>query len=419
LPRRTTGFLDDTEMTVQATPLLLRPARVWTGASTSIEGSQILVRDDRISAVGSDLKAPTEAMAIDLPGVTLVPGLMDLHSHLFLHPYSETSWDDQILKEPEAYRTARAVTHARSTLHAGFTLLRDLGTEGAGFADVSLKRAIDEGLIEGPRMVVATRAIVATGSYGPRRSRYRPDCCFPQGAEEASGRGEIVRAVRRQASHGADWIKVYADYAAGPVGEVVPTFSVEELKALVDAAQSLGRPVSAHATSDEGMRRAAEAGVNTIEHGYGGQASTFRIMAKRGIALLPTLMAAKSISLYRGEYVAGSGRPSPRMAEAARALRLARAEGVVIGCGSDVGVFAHGRNCEELISMVKLGLSPHEALMASTAVNANILGRSAEIGHLHEGYLADIAGFEGDPLASIEVLGRPRFVMKNGTVFLQ
>jgi len=310
----------------------------------------------------------------------------------------------------------RAVNHARATLAAGFTTLRDLGTEGAGYADVALRRAIDEGLTPGPRLFVAGPAIVATGSYGPARRNFRPDCCFPQGAEEASGVDEIVRAVRHQAAHGADWIKLYADYRAGPNGETVPTFSIDEMRAAVDAAHSLGRPVASHATSDTGMRRSILAGVDTIEHGYGGSAETFALMRLKGIAYLPTLMAAKAISLYRGDYTPG-GPASVRMAEAATAFRRAREAGVIIGCGSDVGVFAHGTNLDELVSMQKLGMTNEEALAAATAVNAAILRRGEDLGRVREGFLADLIAVEDDPLADLAVLAKPKLVMKDGTVF--
>jgi imidazolonepropionase-like amidohydrolase len=375
---------------------------------------QVRVEGNRIAAVG-EISAGGGASIIDLDGMTLMPGLMDLHSHLLLHPYNETLWDDQVLKESEAYRTVRAVRHASATLDAGFTLLRDLGTEGAGYADVVLRRSIDEGLIPGPRLLVATRAIVATGSYGPARAKFRPDCCFPQGAEEASGIDEIVRAVRHQASHGADWIKVYADYRAGPQGETVATFSEDELKALVDTAHSLMRPVSVHATADEGMRRAANAGVDTIEHGYGGTRKTFASMAKKGIALLPTLTAAEAIAEYFHGHKRG-GEPHARMREAENAFRIAREEGVTIGCGSDVGVFAHGTNVRELEWMVQLGMSANDALSAATAVNAKIIRRDGELGAVREGYLADLIAVEGDPVENIDALSAVAFVMKDGVI---
>jgi imidazolonepropionase-like amidohydrolase len=395
------------------TRIVLHPARLWSPGDGVRDKLSVLIEDDRIATIAPSGKIDGDAEAIELPGCTLLPGLMDLHSHLFLHPYNEMTWDDQVLKESEAYRTVRAVNHARATLQAGFTTLRDLGTEGAGYADVALKRAIAEGLTSGPRLFVATRAIVATGSYGPARRRFRPDCCLPQGGEEASGVDEIVRAVRHQAAHGADWIKVYADYRAGPNGETVATFSIDELRALVETAHSLARPVSAHATSDEGMRRSALAGVDTIEHGYGGTRATFELMKEKGIALLPTLMAAKAISRYRGDYVPGGG-ASRHMAEAANAFRTARDIGVVIGCGSDVGVFAHGENCAELEAMAKLGMSNEDALTAATAVNAKIIGRENELGRLREGFLADIVAVEGDPLKDLATLRTPRLVIKNG-----
>lgn len=376
-----------------------------------MRNGEVRVEGNRIVAAGTD----ANARIVDLPGMTLLPGLMDLHSHLFLHPYNETLWDDQVLKESEAYRTVRAVRHAAATLDAGFTLLRDLGTEGAGYADLALKRAIEEGLVPGPRLIVATRAIVATGSYGPARAKFRPDCCFPQGAEEASGIDEIIRAVRHQASHGADWIKVYADYRAGPHGETVATFSEDELKVLVDTAHGLMRPVSTHATGDEGMRRAANAGVDTIEHGYGGTRATFTLMAKKGIALLPTLTAAEAIAEYFLGYTRG-GEPHARMRDAESAFRLAREEGVVIGCGSDVGVFAHGTNLRELAWMVKHGMSANDALRAATSISARIIRRENELGAIAPGYLADLIAVEGNPAEDIGVLSNVSFVMKNGVI---
>jgi imidazolonepropionase-like amidohydrolase len=403
----------------ETNPILLCPDRVWTAGETDSHARwAVLVEGTRIAAAGplESIAVPPHAERIELPGQTLLPGLMDLHSHLFLHPYNETSWDDQVLKEAEAYRTVRAATHAAATLRAGFTTLRDLGTEGAGYADVALKRAIEEGLIEGPRLYVATLAIVATGSYGPAALRYRPDCCLPQGAEEASGVDEIVRAVRHQASHGADWIKVYADYRTGPNGETRPTFSEDELRALVDAAHDSGRPASAHAQCDEAMRRAAAAGIDTIEHGYGGSEATFALMAKKGVALLPTLTASEAIGEYFQGYAAGRTPPTEHMRLAEQGFRTAVKQSVTIGCGSDVGVFAHGTNHRELDWMVRLGLSPAQTLCAATSVNAKILGKEEELGEIRAGFLADLVATKGDPVRDIAAAQNVTFVMKNGAI---
>jgi imidazolonepropionase-like amidohydrolase len=396
--------------------ILLRPDRVWTADfEAPREGLAVLVHGNKIAAVDRTAAIKEEARVIDLPGTTLLPGLMDLHSHLFLHPYNITNWDDQVLKESEALRTVRAVRHARDTLHAGFTLLRDLGTEGAGYADVALKRGIESGVVPGPRLIVTTRAIVATGSYAPQRKNYRPDCCLHQGAEEASGMDECMRAVRHQAAHGADWIKLYADYRVGANGETVPTFSLEELKAMVAVARDLGRPVAAHSMNDEAMRRCIDAGVDTIEHGYAGTRETFRRMAEKNIAFLPTLTAAEAISEYFQGYVAGKTPPTPRMEQAANAFRLAREEGVVIGCGSDVGPFPHGENVRELEWMVKLGMSPIEALKAATSTSAKIIRRD-DLGHVRQGCLADLVAVAGDASCNISTIANVHFVMKDGDV---
>jgi imidazolonepropionase-like amidohydrolase len=397
--------------------ILLQPDCIWSDGETH-RGQCVLVEGERIAAVGGRqaIGETGDAEIVDLPGATLLPGLMDLHSHLFLHPYNETSWDDQVLKEAEAYRTLRAARHAEATLLAGFTTLRDLGTEGAGYADVSLKRAIAEGIAIGPRLFVAGRAIVATGSYGPARRNYRTDCCFPQGAEETSGAEELVRAVRHQAAHGADWIKLYADYRTGPSGETRPTFSESELSAAVEAAHDSGRPVSAHAMTDEAMRRCAAAGVDTIEHGYGGSRQTFALMAKKGIAFLPTLTAVEAISEYFRGYVAGESDSTESMQLAEQGFRNALAEGVTIGCGSDVGVFAHGTNVRELVWMTRLGMSPSQALAAVTSVSAKILRRENELGAIRPGYLADLMAVAGDPTADIAALWSVRLVMKEGTI---
>ena len=391
--------------------VLLRPARIFDGVNPAPhEGWQVLVRGERIEAVGLGLAAPAGARIVDLPGATLMPGMIEGHSHLFLHPYNETSWDDQVLREPLALRTARAVAAARATLMAGFTTVRDLGTEGAGYADAGLRDAIARGIVPGPRMLVATRALVATGAYGPKLA----DPEFAAlGAEEADG-PNLVAAARRQIGAGADVVKLYADYRWRPGEPSRATFTIEEMRGAVEAAHGAGRTAAAHASTVEGMRRAILAGVDTIEHGNEGDAAIFRLMREHGVGYCPTLAASDAIARYSGWNGAA---PEPESIRAKRtSFAAALAAGVTFCMGGDVGVFAHGDNAREMELMAAWGMRPADVLIAATSGNARLFHLDDRLGAIRAGLLADLVAVDGDPTRDIHAVRAIRLVMKGGAI---
>ena len=392
---------------------LLKPQQVFDGVNMHSNWA-VMVRDSSIIYAGESVLIPKMKIdtIIELPNQTLLPGLIEGHSHLFLHPYNETDWNDQVLKESRVERTARAVNHAKATLLAGFTTVRDLGTEGAGFDDVGLKQSIEKGIIAGPRMIVAGRAIVATGSYGPKSDLAELD--LPKGAEESDGEN-LIKTTRDQIGHGVDLIKIYADYRWGLNKTSAPTFSIEEIKKIVETAKSAGRPVVAHATTKDGMRRAIEGGVETIEHGDNGDEEVFSLMKTRNIALCATLAAGDAVKQYNGWKKGAEPEPNS-IIEKRKSFQAALKSGVTIAFGGDVGVYTHGDNARELELMVAYGMPILEVLRSATSVNAKVF-HQAEIGQIKAGFKADLIVVEGDPNKNISQIRKVKLVMKNGVFY--
>lgn len=375
----------------------------------------VVVQDDKIIAVGprQQTKAPVGAIAINYPNSTLTPGLIEGHSHLFLYPYNITDWDTQVLKETDAYRTARATVHAKNTLLAGFTTTRDLGTEGAGYSDVGLKRAIEEGLIPGPRLLVAGRAIVSTGSYGPKG--YDNDQQIMLGAEPADG-NDLIRIVRDQIGKGADFIKVYADYRWGLLGDDQPSFTEAELKLINEVTRSSGRVLVCHAKSKAAIKRAVMAGAETIEHGDYIDEEIGLLMKENKVTYFPTLSAVEMISQYRGWKKGVTPEPLS-VANKKKSFQAALRSGVNIGMGGDVGVFHHGENALEMELLVEYGMKPLDVLKAATSVNAKAFHIEGNVGSIKEGLKADLVIVSGDPAKEISDIRNVLFVMKNGVIY--
>ncbi|MFI5128774.1 MAG: amidohydrolase family protein [Chitinophagales bacterium] len=394
--------------------ILLRPDRVFDGEQMQT-GWIVLVKNDSIVAAGTmSFKLPAGSQVIELKGCTLLPGLIEGHSHLFLHPYNETSWDDQVLKESRAERVARAVNHAKAALLAGFTTVRDLGTEGAMYDDVGLKKAIEKGVIPGPRMIVSTRAIVAKGTYGPKSES--PDIVLPQGAAEVAGIEDITNEVRTQIGKGADFIKIYADYRYGKEGEAQPTFSTEAIASAAAVTRSSGRQLVAHATTPEGMTRAINGGVSTIEHGDNGTEEVFKLMKEKKVALCPTLAATEAYEMYSG-WRKGIDPDPERLVQKKKSFATAVKLGVTICMGGDVGVYAHGDNAREMELMVDYGMKPLDVLRSTTSINADEFGYGDKIGRIRKGLLADMVAVEGDPSKDIKDIRKIRLVIKNGIIY--
>lgn len=388
--------------------------RVFDGVQMQT-GWAVIVEKDLIKAAGpvSQLKSPPGAIKINAANATLMPGLIEGHSHIFLYPYNITDWNTQVLKESDAYRTARATVHLKTSLMAGITTMRDLGTEGAGYDDVALKLAVNDGIIPGPRLLVAGRAIVATGSYGPKG--YDKDSKIMLGAQEADA-SDLVKVAREQMGNGTDIIKVYADYRWGPNDEDLPTFSLDELKLVREAANSGGRPLVVHASTKEGMRRSILAGAETIEHGDALDEEIAALMKSNHVTLIPTLAATESVSQYKGWKKGKTPEPA-EVSQKKKSFQLALAAGVNIGMGGDVGVFAHGENVLEMETMVEYGMKPVAVLKAATSVNAKAFHLDTICGMISQGLKADLIIVAGNPAQQISDCRKVKWVMKDGVIY--
>jgi imidazolonepropionase-like amidohydrolase len=398
--------------------ILVRAARLFDGVGEIRTGASVLVRGGRIAEVGERLVAPPGAEVIDLGDATLLPGLVDAHTHLALHA---GDYDQQLLRETPELRAIHAVVNARKTLEAGVTTVRDLGNEGAGFADLALRDAVASGLVPGPRVLAAIRPITSTGAYG--LTGYSPYLALPALASSADGVGEVRKEVRRLLAQGADVVKIYLEsYEKKQPREDVLSgamnYSREELAALVEEAHRGHVKVAAHTYSDEAAQLALDVGVDSIEHGLYLSEATFRRMAKQGVVYVPTLLVYE---LWRDGALFGGVTPEKRQqlvntcAEHTRSFKRALASGVKIAFGSDTFELP-GTNPRELELLVRDGMRPLDALRAGTSVSAALLGLEGVVGALKPGLSADLLAVRGDPRQEMTALRNVILVMKEGRV---
>jgi imidazolonepropionase-like amidohydrolase len=390
-------------------------------AEKPLEGVTVLIEKNIIKEIAKDLTIPAGATVIDLSHATVLPGLIDAHTHILLQgDITEEDYAEQILKESIPYRTLRAAASCRTALLNGFTTLRDLETEGAMYADVDLKKAINNGVIDGPRLFVATRSISTTGRYLLRNSAYAWELHMPKGVQEVTGADEARRAVREQVSYGADWVKIYADggYYRGPDGAFhsVPNFTIDEINAIGDQTRILRRKLAAHAVTRDGVIPAINAGAASIEHGFALDDECIQLMAAKGIYWCPTIYVNVWVAAGR----AVQGNPMNQVFNDVLPVVFGKAlkAGVKIAFGTDAGGFSWTENeAKEFPYMVKWGMTPMQAIKSATTVAAQLLDMTGKIGEVSPGAYADIIAVKDDPLKDIVALQKVTFVMKNGKVY--